>query len=122
MLPVQPQDVGIGRLFWAIRDAVVVGGVQTGRIVLWSPSAAVLFGYAEDEAVGMPIDVLVPDKFKAAHHAGLARYGATGHGALIDSGHAAQVAARRKDGEELAIELTLTPLEPAHPHDEPLVL
>ncbi len=122
MSPLQPQDVGIGRLFWAIRDAVVVGSVHTGRIVLWSPSAAALFGYAEDEAVGMPLDTLIPDRFKAAHHAGLARYGATRHGTLIDSGHAAQVAARRKDGEELAIELTLTPLEQIHPHDDLLVL
>ena len=32
-----PEDFGIGQLFWAIRDAVVVGDAETGRIVLWNP-------------------------------------------------------------------------------------
>jgi PAS domain S-box-containing protein len=34
---------------------------QTGRIVLGNPAAARMFGYAEAELVGVPIETLVPD-------------------------------------------------------------
>jgi hypothetical protein len=30
---VRPQDLGIGRLFGSIRDAVIVADAETGRIV-----------------------------------------------------------------------------------------
>jgi PAS domain-containing protein len=45
-----PDDFGIGQLFWEIRDAVVVGDVETGRIVLWNPAAAALFEIPVAEA------------------------------------------------------------------------
>lgn len=38
-----------------MRDAVVVGDAETGRIVLWNPAAADLFGIPTAEAVGLPI-------------------------------------------------------------------
>src|SRR5438093_10918517 len=47
--PLEPADVGIGRLFWVIREAVIVGSVETGRIVLWNPAAEKLFGYSAAE-------------------------------------------------------------------------
>ena len=40
-----PQDLGIGNLFEAVRDAVVVADARTGRIVLWNPAASKIFGY-----------------------------------------------------------------------------
>jgi hypothetical protein len=40
----QPQDIGVGQLFSVIRDAVIVGDVETGRIVLRNPAASTLFG------------------------------------------------------------------------------
>lgn len=48
-----PQDVGIGQLFWSMRDAVVVADAGTGRIVLWNPAAAELFGHSETEALAL---------------------------------------------------------------------
>ncbi len=67
---VRPQDLGIGVLFWSIRDGVVVGDAASGRVVLWSPSAETLFGYPAEEIVGQPIEVLVPDACKEEHRAG----------------------------------------------------
>ena len=108
---IEPKDVGIGRLFWAIRDAVVVGEAASGRIVLWSPSAEALFGYAAAEVVGRPIEILIPESLKERHRAGLAGYAATGRGALIDAGAPVELPARRKDGTEITVELTLSPIE-----------
>jgi PAS domain S-box-containing protein len=53
--PLSPADLGIGRLFRQIRDAVVVAEVATGRIVLWNPAAERLFGYAARQLVGQPV-------------------------------------------------------------------
>src|SRR5688500_7907289 len=108
---ISPADAGIGRLFWHIRDAVIVGDATTGQIVLWNPAAEALFGYSAEEAVGLSIDALVPDPLKGPHRAGLATYGETGHGQLIDGGAPIELPARRRTGEEVWIELSLSPIE-----------
>jgi PAS domain S-box-containing protein len=109
----RPQDLGIGILFWAIRDAVIVGDAATGRIVLWNPVAETLFGYTAVEAVGQPIEILVPESLKRRHREGIAAYAETGRGALVDAGAPVEVPAVRKDGRLLTVELTLTPITTA---------
>jgi PAS domain S-box-containing protein len=81
----KPRDVGIGRLFESIRDAVVVAEVDTGQIVLWNPAATEIFGYSPTEALELRVDDLAPDRLKAQHRAGLDRYRETGHGPYVDS-------------------------------------
>lgn len=111
--PLRPEDLGIGRLFWTMRDAVVVGDVSTGLVVLWNPAAEHLFGWPATAIVGQPIERLVPERLRAAHRAGLARYAATGHGARIDGGGPVEVPALRRDGTEITVELSMTPLADA---------
>jgi PAS domain S-box-containing protein len=101
-----PAELGIGRLFYAIRDAVVVGEVRTDQIVLWNPAAADLFGYAEEEIVGRSIATLVAPAFRDRHRAGLARYRDLGVGPIVDGGPVELLAVHR-DGQEIPIELTL---------------
>jgi PAS domain S-box-containing protein len=116
-----PGDLGIGRLFEQVRDAVVVAHAPSGKIALWNPAAEKMFGYSNEEAAGMPIEVLVPDELKPQHRAGLGRYLATGHGALIDDGTVVEVPAVCKSGERITIELTLNPIRDAVVHG-PFVL
>ncbi len=108
---VEPNDLGFGRLYWAIRDAVVVGEATSGRIVLWNPAAEMLFGYQATEVLGRPIEILVPDALKERHRAGIARYAIIGEGTLIQAGAPVELPALRKDGGEIMIELTLSPIE-----------
>ncbi|MGH2806865.1 MAG: PAS domain S-box protein [Actinomycetota bacterium] len=110
-----PEDFGIGRLFWNIRDAIVVANAATERIVLWNPCAAELFGYTEEEALSMPLHALVPERLVEVHRRGLAGYQETGEGLLIDSGTPVELAGQHKDGHEVPIELTLTKIPDVSP-------
>ena len=108
-LPFNPAELGIGRLFEATQDAIVVTD-DSGRILLWNAAAKRIFGYDEQEAVGMNVDRLVPSSYKDAHHAGMERYRRTGHGRLIDAGRPAEVPAAHKEGHEVWVDLTLSPV------------
>ncbi len=107
----RPHDVGFGLLFATVRDAVVVAEAGTGRIVLWNPAAEAVFGYTAAEARDMGVDALVPDSLRARHRAGLGRFAATGHGAIIDAHAALELPALRKGGASIRVELTLSPLD-----------
>jgi len=107
-----PRDLGMGHLFESVRDAVIVADANTGSMVLWNPAAEAIFGYSTAEALGMSVEELVPDYLKARHRAGMAGYRDTGHGRYIDSNTALDLPAVRKSGEEICVELTLSPIEP----------
>ena len=109
----QPQDFGIGRLFWRIHEAVIVGDVDTGRIVLWNPAAEALFGYADVEVIGCPIEILIPEHLRARHRAGLARFGVTGQSVLMDADLGLELPAVHRSGRLLTIELLLSPIDEA---------
>lgn len=109
-LRLDPGDLGIGHLFWTMRDAVVVGEVDTGTIVLWNPAAERLFGWTAADIVGAPLEHIIPERMRTAHREGLARYAVIGGGQLIDRDAPSDVPAVRKDGTEITVELSLTPL------------
>ena len=111
-LAFRPQDLGIGRLFERVRDAVIVADATTGRVVLWNPSATEIFGYSVSEALKMNVEELVPERLRERHRAGLARYRETGHGPYIDSHELLELPAMRNTGEEIRIEMSLNPIEP----------
>jgi PAS domain S-box-containing protein len=46
----------------------------TGLIRMWSRDAEALFGYAEAEAVGRSIEIIIPPHLRGRHHAGFGRY------------------------------------------------
>jgi PAS domain S-box-containing protein len=105
-----PHDFGIGELLFRVQDAVIVGNATAGRIVLWNRAAERLFGYSEDEAVGMALDRLVPESLRDRHRKGIAAYAKTGRGNLVKRGEPVELPALRKDRSEIWVELTLTSL------------
>jgi len=112
-----PQDLGIGKLYEAVRDAVVVADAHTGRIVLWNPAASRIFGYSRLEALGLYVEALIPPDLRDRHRTGLARYRRTGTGRYVGSDTPLELPALRKGGEEIRIELSLSAIGPAE--DEP---
>jgi PAS domain S-box-containing protein len=114
----RPEDLGFGRLFERIRDAVIVADAKTQRIVLWNPAAAKMFGYSASEAMNMRVEELVPEPLKASHRAGITRYARTGHGQYIDSDAPLDLPAMRKNGKQINVELSLSPIRPVHDADD----
>lgn len=105
-----PQDLGIGKLFESVRDAVIVANAETQRIVLWNPMAERMFGYPASEALELRVEALVPERLKARHREGIARYADTGRGSYVASEKSLKLPAIRKNGEEIHIELSLSPI------------
>lgn len=56
---------------------MVVADVD-GRIVYWSAGATELFGHTAAEALGTPVDLIVPEDYRERHWAGFHRAMATG--------------------------------------------
>src|SRR5919107_1253787 len=113
----RPEDLGFGRLFERVRDAVIVADAKTQRIILWNAAATKMFGYSASEAMNLRVEALVPEPLKAAHRAGIAHYAETGHGPYIDSDAPLDLPAVRKDGEEIRVEMSLSPVRPVHGPD-----
>jgi PAS domain S-box-containing protein len=107
-----PQDLGIGRLFERIQDAVIVAVAKTQRIVLWNPAATNIFGYSASEALELRVEDLVPEYLKDQHRTGIAHYAETGHGPYIDSHRPLELPAIRKGGKEVYVELSLSSIGP----------
>jgi PAS domain S-box-containing protein len=85
-------------------DAIVVADGR-GFIVSWNRSASTLFGYADEEAIGQPLTLLMPARYHHMHEQGLARIESTGKGRMM--GSVIEVDGLRKDGTEFPIELSL---------------
>ena len=88
----------------AALDAII-GANGQGIITSWNRAATEMFGYAEINALGMPLTAIVPESFWAAHSKGLARFAATNEGRL--GGQPARLVGRRSDGSEFPMELSL---------------
>ena len=85
-------------------DAIVLAD-HRGRILSWNLSASTLFGYADEEAIGEPLTLLMPARYRQAHEQGLARMRSTGISRAI--GSVIEVHGLKKDGTEFPIELSL---------------
>src|SRR5215216_970825 len=114
----RPEDLGFGKLFERIRDAVIVADAETQRIVLWNRAAAKMFGYSVSEALQLRVEALVPEPLKDAHRAGITRYARKGHGPYIDSDAPLDLPAVTKNGKEISVEMSLSPISPVRDVDD----
>jgi PAS domain S-box-containing protein len=94
-------------LLEAAPDAMVVIDAH-GTIVIANGQAGAMFGYERDELAGQPIDRLVPAPVRDTHRPHPEAYVADPHVRPMGSG--VDLQARRKDGSEFPVEISLAPL------------
>jgi PAS domain S-box-containing protein len=89
----------------AALDAIITMD-ETGVICGFNPAAEACFGLRSDAVLGRSLaDALIPERFRDAHRAGIARYLRDGHGPFI--GRRVEVVAQRADGSEFPAELAI---------------
>lgn len=87
--------------------AMVMTDAQ-GHIMLINGEAERLFGFPRSELIGHPVEMLVPERFRA-HHGGL-RNGYLGDAQARRMGMGRELYACRKDGLEVPVEIGLNPI------------
>ena len=93
----------------AARDAILMMAPD-GRISYWNPAAERILGYTANEALGQNLHrLLAPPQYHAAHDAALPEFQHSGRGAAI--GKTLELTARRKDGIEIDVALSLSAIQ-----------
>ena len=95
------------QLVAAIGDAVIASDAD-GAITLWNPGAEQIFGYAEAEALGKSLDLIVPERLRARHWEGYNKSMATG--TTKYGNDLLRVPATHKDGRAMSIAFTVAML------------
>jgi PAS domain S-box-containing protein len=79
-----------------------------GVIVEWNQAAERILGWPRQEALGRSLaEMVIPQRFRRDHHAGIARYLETGEGPVLFE--TVQLAALHASGVEFPVELTIWP-------------
>ena len=97
----------------ALRGAVLESALDCvitmnheGRIVEFNPAAERTFGYRRADVVGKTVaEMLVPEKLREDHRAGLDRYLETGENTIL--GRRLELTGRRSDGTEFPVEVSI---------------
>ncbi|HKQ39349.1 MAG TPA: PAS domain S-box protein [Verrucomicrobiae bacterium] len=75
-----------------------------GKILEANQAFERTFGYSRPEVLGKSMaELIIPERYREAHHRGLAGYLATGRGAVL--GRRIEISAIRRDGHEFPVEL-----------------
>ncbi len=80
-------------------DAIIVADAE-GVIRLWNRGAERIFGFAEDEALGKSLDIVIPDNLRSRHWEGFSATMRSGSRAMAPA-RCLAVPALRKDGRRI---------------------
>jgi PAS domain S-box-containing protein len=82
---------------------------ESGQIVLVNTQIENLFGYTREELLGQAIEILVPEKFRAAHPAHVREFVRTPQFRPMGAG--LKLYGQRKDGGVFPVEISLSPVK-----------
>ena len=95
------------RLVSGMPDAIVYADAE-GVIRRWSRGATRIFGFAEAEALGRSLDIIIPENLRERHWQGYRATMRTGKTRYGD-GQILSVPAMCKDGARISVEFTIVP-------------
>jgi PAS domain S-box-containing protein len=91
-------------------DAMIIID-QSGTILFANRQLSALFGFEEGEVVGATVEILLPERFRGRHVAHRRQY--TDSVRVRPMGIGLDLFARRKDGSEFPVEISLSPIQAA---------
>jgi two-component system, sensor histidine kinase and response regulator len=86
-------------------DAIITM-TTNGLIRSFNQAAERIFGYTAEDAIGQPLNMLMPERFRGPHEAGFRHYLETGEAHVVGKGPV-ELAGLRKSGEEFPLEFSL---------------
>jgi two-component system, LuxR family, sensor kinase FixL len=82
-----------------------------GKVTLTNPPAHALFGYAREELIGRPVELLIPARYRSSHEAYRQSYGVDARARVMGFGR--ELYALHKEGSEVPVEVVLKPMRMA---------
>jgi len=92
------------RLVAETASDVIVTIDESNTILFINPAAEKVLGYKPEELTGNNLEIIIPERLRAAHNAGMRRYMQTGERRL--DWNSVEISAIRGDGREIQIEIS----------------
>jgi PAS domain S-box-containing protein len=108
-----PPDLFSGLL--AISADAVIAVDDEQRIIFFNEGAERIFGWKADEVGGQYLEILLPERYRAAHRGHVAGFGAA-HGRARLMGERQQLSGLRRNGDEFPCEAAIQRIE-VHGHN-----
>jgi len=93
-------------IFQFATEAILITDNQ-GKIIRVNPSTEMMFGYAQDEFIGQPIEILIPSRLTERHVRHRQNFSECPHARSMGANF--DLFAKRKDDSEFPVEVSLSP-------------
>ena len=112
-MPTDPEQAAArARIADALLDSAaeaIVASDRAGIITFWNAGAVRIFGFSAAEALGQSLDLIIPERLQARHWDGFHKMIGSGASRYAE-GHVLSAPGRRKDGAQLSVAFTITPI------------
>ena len=95
---------GVHRHIVEQASEAVIFADRDGIVRLWNRGAETIFGVSAAEAIGRDLDMIIPERFRAAHNAGYRRAMESGQVRL--GGRVLTTRSQHKNGDKLYVDLS----------------
>ena len=99
----------VGEAILSAQSDAIIAADKAGTIIFWNPGAERIFGYAESDAIGRSLDIIIPTRLQKRHWDGYRQVMASGE-SRYGQGDVLAVPGVGKDGRQLSLEFTIVPL------------
>ena len=96
----------LGEAILASESDAIVATDKPGVITFWNPGATRIFGFTEAEALGQPLDIIIPENLRKRHWDGYNEVMETGQ-SRYSHGDLLAVPALTKAGTRISVEFTM---------------
>ena len=108
--PASRQSLGASDAIIEISADAIISIDAQQRIIRFNHGAEQIFGYRADELLGRPLEILLPERYRAGHMGHVGRFGA-GDIPARRMGERRQIAGLRANGEEFPAEASISRID-----------